>query len=321
MKQMNNQQNENKTAASRRNFALGAGLAGLALAGVRDAEAQSTATSSNNDVAILNYALTLEHLEANFYTTGLARFSAGDIGRAAFAQVLGSGTVNGVYTNLGRIRDHEVAHVQALQDTIRSLGGTPVAACTYNFPYNNPDEFLRVALTLEETGVMAYDGAIAQLTAAALKAAGASIATVEARHAAYLNLLNANIPFPNAFDQAKMMSEILAMAAPFLSNCPTTPGSGGSTGQQKTAAVLQPKNVTVYVSQITLDASQSTSADGKPLQYSLRSTGLPASVINGNTASPMVQFNGIGSYTFELTVTDSTGATAADTTTINYVRL
>lgn len=333
---MQNEKKEILTAATRRNFALGASVVGLALSSARSADAQATGTGtgSNNDVAILNYALTLENLEANFYTTGLSKYGVNDFANAAFAQFLGAGTVNGAYTNLQRIRDHEVAHVQALQQTITSLGGTPVAACTYNFPYTTPDEFLQVALTLEETGVMAYDGAIALITSAAVKAAGASIATVEARHASYLNLLNGSIPFPRAFDQPKMMSEILALAAPFLgSNCQTGNNSGsggntgtggntggGGTGTGQTTAVLLPKNMTVYQSTLTLDASQSKAGNGGSLTYLTQSIGGQTAAISGaNTANPSVQFNAVGSYIFQLTVVDSTGKSATDTITIMYL--
>ena len=55
---------------------------------------------------------------------------------------------------------------------------------------------------LENTGVSAYDGAIAHIQRAALLTAGATIATVGARHASYLNLLNGDVPFPRAFDEA-----------------------------------------------------------------------------------------------------------------------
>lgn len=303
-------------SATRRNFALGAGLAGLAIAGA-GIRANAQTSTPNPDIALLNYALTLEHLEAAFYTQGLTRFTANDFASADFASVFGPGTVAGVYTNLGRIRDHEVAHVAALQAAIRTLGGTPVEPCTYNFRYNNAQEFLLVARTLEETGVMAYDGAIGLISAAALKAAGASIATVEARHASYLQLITNNIPFPQAFDQPKMMNEILAIAAPFLASCPTPPGGG--TGSMTTTAVLLPKELTTVSSQVQLNGSQSTSANGQPLKYELRVISGSASVIQGDTATPSVQFvGGFGDYVFELVVTDSTGTVARDRVTVHY---
>lgn len=235
--------------SSRRGWVLGAGLAGAALA-VKSASAQSDTSTNLSDVSVLNYALTLEHLEAAFYTQGLTRYRATDFSSAMFASVFGPGTVNGVYTNLGRIRDHEVAHVQALQAAIRSLGGTPVQPCTYTFPYSTPEQFLQVALTLEETGVAAYNGALALLRSAALKASGASIATVEGRHAAYLQLLNTAIPFPKAFDDAKMMREILAAVSMFITSCGTTQVG------MNTTAMLLPRTSTSFDRQLQLDATQ-----------------------------------------------------------------
>ena len=300
---------------SRREVSIAAGLAGL-LAAARTANAQGgTTTGSENDLSILNYALTLEHLEATFYTDGLNRFQAADFSTASFASVLGSGTVNGVFANLQRIRDHEVAHVSTLQTTIRTLGGTPVGPCTYNFAYRDAEEFLQIAQALENLGVEAYDGAIGRLQAAALRTAGATIATVEARHAAYLNLVNSAIPFPQAFDTAKMMSEVLAAASRFIASCPT-PVSGSAT---TTRAALAPRDLTTIQREVVLDATQSSAANGQPLSYSLRAVSGSASILQGNTARPIVQFSGgFGDYVLELTVTDTTGATSTDRITIRY---
>lgn len=305
-------QNTNKTAAAtRRNFAFGAALAGLAATATR-AGAQST--TANPDIAILNYALTLEHLEATFYTQGLARFQASDFMNASFAGILGSGTVMGVYNNLLRIRDHEVAHVDAIRQVITALGGTPVLACNYNFPYNTPEQFLQLAQTLENLGVKAYNGALAMLNAMQLKAAGASIATVEARHASYLNLVNGMIPFPNAFDETATMNEVLAQATPLITSCPTPPGQTVTT-----RAVLLPKDTVTASRTLMLDARQSVSGNGQALSYNVRLISGNASISQGNTATPIVTFNGYGTYVFELTVTDSAGVTATDRITVRYV--
>jgi hypothetical protein len=185
-----------------------------------------------NDLTILNYALTLEYLEATFYTQGLARFSPADFQAANFYRALqtasdlganpplsgetGTGLVQDIYAYLSLIRNHEQAHVRVLTSTIRSLGGTPVSAPRFQFPYNSVDEFIVLAATLENTGVAAYNGALPMISNAALVTAGATIATVEARHAAYLNRLRGMSPFPDAFDAGKSMAEILQIAAPFL---------------------------------------------------------------------------------------------------------
>jgi hypothetical protein len=63
---------------------------------------------------------------------------------------------------------------------------------------------------------MAYDGALPLIESPDLQRAGATIATVEARHASYLNLLNGDDPFPAAFDEAKSMEEILDVAGGFI---------------------------------------------------------------------------------------------------------
>jgi hypothetical protein len=279
------------------------------------AAATLNAQSQGNDLALLNYALGLENLEAAFYNEGLTRFTASDFSQSSLIAGLGSSVGANVYSYLQKIREHENAHVVTLGAVIKSLGGVPVAACKYNFGYKTPDDFLKLAAVLENTGVMAYDGAIAQLTSKDLITAGAAIATVEARHASYLNLVIGDVPFPAAFDTPKTMQEILAAAGAFITSCGTTPPPTTAT-----KAVLLPKGQTLYTNTpLTLDASTSTSADGKPLTYVVRQlSGPSAALANANTATPTVQFTGFGIYEFELTVTDSTGNTAKDTTSIDF---
>jgi rubrerythrin len=166
-------------------------------------------TRDKGDIGVLNYALTLEHLEYAFYRDGLATF----VNTTDFADP-------SIRPRLEEIRDHEQAHVDALVSTIQKLGGTPVQAGCYNFGYGtSASQFLKVAQVLENTGVMAYDGAIASIMSANLQTTGATIATVEARHAAYLNLINGEDPFPAAFDTPKSRAEILAAAGGFIVSC------------------------------------------------------------------------------------------------------
>lgn len=212
-----------RQTGSRRTFlgrALSGGLLAAGLGAVVLRPESARAETAPSDVDILNYALTLEHLEAAFYVEGLQRFSPRDFRGGRRMARLGPKTVAQLYDNLRLVRDHEVEHVVVLEQVITSLGGTPVAACQYDFGYGNPDEFLAVAQALENTGVMAYAGALAGLQDTGLQTAGATIATVEARHAAYLNLVNGDSPFPAAFDTAKTRDEILAIAGQFIVSCP-----------------------------------------------------------------------------------------------------
>ena len=161
------------------------------------------AQAFTDDIDVLNYALTLEHLEYAFYRDGLVGFSA-DIFDA------------GVYDNLIRVRDHEGAHVDALVSIITDLGGTPVQEATYDFGYQNADGFLAVAAALENTGVSAYDGAASAIENVDLLNAAGSIVAVEARHASYLNLVNGMDPFPDAFETPLSRAEVLDIAGPFI---------------------------------------------------------------------------------------------------------
>ena len=156
-----------------------------------------------DDIDVLNYALTLEHLEYAFYRDGLALFSPDNFEA-------------GVFENLTLVRDHEGAHVDALVSTINSLGGTPVQEADYDFGYANADGFLAVAAALENTGVSAYDGAASIIENIDLLNAAGSIVAVEARHASYLNLVNGDDPFTSAFETPLSRAEVLGIAGPFI---------------------------------------------------------------------------------------------------------
>ncbi len=173
------------------------------------------------DVEILNYALTLERLEYEFYRQNLRRFSEGEIEGAAIFEGFGRKVRSQIYENLVRIRNHEKTHVETLSAVIKKLGGDPVPACEYDFDVNGVADFVATAQVLEDTGVMAYDGAIAYIDKPGLQTAGATIATVEARHAAYLRLLNGEVPFPKPFDEPKAPQAVCELVhKTFITECP-----------------------------------------------------------------------------------------------------
>ena len=165
-----------------------------------------------SDIATLQYALTLEHLESTFYNLYQSQFSD-----AAF---VAAGFASGIYSYLSLIQYHEASHVALLSSVISSLGGSPVPACNYSFPVTNVTSYIAVAQALENTGVMAYDGAVNTISSVILQQAAATIATVEARHAAFLNGLDGVSPFPNVTDSADTPSQIAAIAGQFITSCP-----------------------------------------------------------------------------------------------------
>ncbi len=160
-------------------------------------------------VDVLNYALTLEHLEYAFYRDGLQQFSAEDFTTAGYAP--------NVYEFFGIIRDHELEHVNVITQVITDLGGEPVAEATYDFGYTDLPGFIGVAQVLENTGVSAYQGAAQFLIDEdELLTAALTIHGVEARHASYLNGLNGTSPFPDAVNPTLTPDEVLAIAGPFI---------------------------------------------------------------------------------------------------------
>jgi len=174
------------------------------------------AEDDTSDLDVLNYALTLEHLENAFYRDGLKQYSDAELKNADALSEFGSTVREKVPSHLERAGAHEAAHVSAITDTIEKLGGSPVEEANYDFGYTNPSEFLGVAKALENTGVAAYKGAAGTVMADAVFDAAISIHSVEARHASFLNELNLESPFPAAVDQPKSMEEVVEIASQFI---------------------------------------------------------------------------------------------------------
>ncbi len=201
--------------SSRRRLIHGATIAGTAMGAsllpvARGAAAQDTQIGEDI-ISVLNYALTLEHLENAFYRDGLASFTV--------EQFTGLGFQPSVVDYLTQIGSDEAAHVETLTSVITDLGGTPVAEGQYNISdaVASPTAFLATAMALENTGVDAYTGAAQYLIGNDdLLTAALTIHGVEARHAAYLNILNEENPFPDAFDEPLSPAEVVEIAGQFI---------------------------------------------------------------------------------------------------------
>jgi hypothetical protein len=161
---------------------------------------RALAASEGGDVGILNFALTLEYLEASFYNEAKRRAGA-------------SGELKSL---IGLLADDEQQHVEALTATIRKLGGKPVAEPKFNFAYSSTAGFLKLAQTFEDTGVSAYNGAGPAIESKEVLGAAGSIVQVEARHAAAIRLQNEEEPSPQAFDPALEEAQVLKAVEPFI---------------------------------------------------------------------------------------------------------
>lgn len=166
------------------------------------------------DGTILNYALTLEHLEDKFYRDGLANFTQ--------AQFTAAGFGGSFYQNLKEISSDETTHVAFLTTALTAANVTPVAECIYDFPYTDVRSFISLASVLEGVGVSAYLGAAENITDPEYLTAAGSILTVEARHSAFLRNSLGESPFATAFDTPLDFDEVYSLAAPFIVSCPAT---------------------------------------------------------------------------------------------------
>jgi rubrerythrin len=157
------------------------------------------AQSGGGDVDIVNFALTLEYLEADFYKKGLTLGLSGDVKKLA-----------------KEFGDAESQHVDALTATVKKLGGTPAKRPTFTFPIKDEQSFLKLAQTLEDTGVAAYNGAGPAIQSKEVLGAAGSIVQIEARHAAAIRLQLSQPPAPAAFDRTMDKAAVLKAVKPLI---------------------------------------------------------------------------------------------------------
>lgn len=161
----------------------------------------TTTATTGGDVDIVNYALTLEYLEADFYM-----------------KVVSSGLFSGAQLDLIKaIGEHEQMHVEALEQTVSKLGGEPAPKPKTKFPLDSATSVLTLAATVENLGAAAYLGQADKIESDEVLAAALSIHSVEARHASALNTLLGKDPTPEgAFASGVSMDEVLAKVKPFI---------------------------------------------------------------------------------------------------------
>ncbi len=160
-----------------------------------------TSQFGQGDLGILNYALTLEYLEADFYRKAAA-----------------SGMLKGKALDVAkRFGEEEQQHVDALRATVKQLGGTPASKPKSKFPLTDQSSILTLAATVENLGAAAYLGQAANIKNKQVLAAALSIHTVEGRHAAALNtVIGKNVTPDGAFAEPASADEVLKQVKPFI---------------------------------------------------------------------------------------------------------
>jgi Ferritin-like domain len=160
----------------------------------------SSSMASSPDLAIVNYALTLEYLESQFY-----------------AKVIKSGLFHGKNLSVIKSFGHEEAqHVIALKAVATKLG-TPATEPTGKFPIKNAKQVTILASAVENLGAAAYLGQAGNIQSKEILAAALAIHSIEARHAATINLVLGKTPTPDgAFAKPMSMAQVLAVVKPFI---------------------------------------------------------------------------------------------------------
>lgn len=180
----------------------------------RNNDGKSGKSSGVDDATILNYALTLEHLERAFYRDSLNMYNAGAFNDAKYP--------SWVRERFTEIAQHERSHVEFLTSALQAAGATPVKECKYAFGVTSPETFLATSQILEGVGVSAYLGAAGYITNKDYLAAAASILVSEAQHETWVKSgADSQDPFPRAFPAGLDLNQVFSLAAPFITECPS----------------------------------------------------------------------------------------------------
>lgn len=160
-----------------------------------------TAQFGKGDLGIVNYALTLEYLEAAFY-----------------ADVVKSGLFKGAeLKTIEKFGQEEREHVEALTAAAKELGGKPAPEPKAEFPLESAKAVVELAATVENLGAAAYLGQAANIESPDVLASALAIHSVEGRHAATLNtLLGEPITPDGAFAKPADAKTVLKSVEPFI---------------------------------------------------------------------------------------------------------
>ncbi len=202
---------------NRRSFLKKIGMATAAVGALSVATPHSAEAETATEDTVLNFALNLEYLEAEFYTyalngTSITAYGIGINGVANPGNPAGGGMTTGghmvsfsnnlVFTQAigNQIASDERAHVKLLR---QALGSLAIAKPNLNlnalgFGFGSQNEFLKLARIFEDIGVTAYAGAAGLLTTPAIITTAAQILAAEAEHVSSIRTQIARLNIPTA---------------------------------------------------------------------------------------------------------------------------
>jgi hypothetical protein len=189
-------------------------IAAAALLATAAAAAPIAQNTTDIDVTVLQFALTLEHLENVFYKEALANFTQQMFLDAGFSATY--------YNNLQFIAADEEQHVLFLQTAIQAAGCAPVAACSYNFAFTDVASFITLSSVLEGVGTSAYLGAAGLITSKTILTAAGSILVTEALHTSMQRGAIGEVPMANPNGTPLDPMAVFTLAASFIVSCPST---------------------------------------------------------------------------------------------------
>ncbi len=155
---------------------------------------RALAQTGQGDIEVMTFAVELERVESAFYEQAVKGAKL-------------SGEVKELATTFG---EQEKAHVATLTSTLEQLGGKAPPEARIRFSASSEQDFLRLAVALEDTGVGAYNGAAPSVETPDIVAALGTIVQTEARHAAALRFHAGEDPAPEAFERALTPKQALA---------------------------------------------------------------------------------------------------------------
>ncbi len=228
---------------NRRSFLKKIGIATAAVGALSIATPHSAEAETATEDAVLNFALNLEYLEAEFYTyalngTSITAYGIGIDGVANPGNSAAGGTTTGGHmvsfsNNLvfsqaigNQIASDERAHVKLLRQL---LGSRAIAKPNLNlnalgFGFGSQNEYLKLARIFEDIGVTAYAGAAGLLSTPAVITYAAQILAVEAEHASSLRtqIARLNVPTGPPLDGVDLLPPPSGSQLTYLSVNPST---------------------------------------------------------------------------------------------------